>query len=177
MSDSKWHEIMSSAMQQSTALTCAIRANSEKYLASMAGAKVTPPRVFLEYQSALQFLQRDLYDSVKQKSYETLFAVLLLGIFDVNTNFDFFGADDKLSNTASLASWKAHISGACKILEINGPDEYRALESPGRALAEYVRGLDASRAMIQQTETMFGYDKWKWMGDEIDIVAPASESL
>jgi|SRR5271154_4290682 len=83
MSQDQWVDIISNGMQSSSALACAIHANAEYYLAKAAGAQVTPYGSFLQYESALRFLQRDLYDSVKQRSHETLFTVLLLGIFDV----------------------------------------------------------------------------------------------
>jgi hypothetical protein len=82
MSDAKWLEIIPKAMQLSEALTCAVRANAANYLAKAAGAITTPHQAYIEYASALKFLQRDLYHPVKQTSNETLFAVLLLGIFD-----------------------------------------------------------------------------------------------
>jgi hypothetical protein len=83
MSDAKWIDTISGAMQASEALTCAVRANAVNYLARAAGAKTTPYQAYTEYSSALCYLQRDLYHPVKQKSPETLFTVLLLGIFDV----------------------------------------------------------------------------------------------
>jgi hypothetical protein len=84
MSDAKWVDTISGAMQVSKALTYAVRANAANYLAKAAGATVTPNQAFEEYGSALQCLQKDLYHPVKQKSNETLFTVLLLGIFDVH---------------------------------------------------------------------------------------------
>ena len=83
MSDAKWVDTISGAMQASEALTCAVHANAANYLARAAGAKTTPYQAYTEYSSALSYLQRDLYHPVKQKSHETLFTVLLLGIFDV----------------------------------------------------------------------------------------------
>jgi hypothetical protein len=83
MSDAKWLEMIPKAMQLSEALTCAVRANAANYMAKAAGAITTPYQAYTEYASALKFLQRDLYHPVKQTSNETLFAVLLLGIFDV----------------------------------------------------------------------------------------------
>ena len=70
-------------MQISEALACAVRANAANYLAKAAGSQTTPHQALTQYGSALRFLQRDLYDSVKQTSNETLMTVLLLGIFDV----------------------------------------------------------------------------------------------
>lgn len=84
MSDAKWIDTIAGAMQVSKALTCAVRANAANYLAKAAGATTTPYQAYEEYSSALRHLQRDLYHPVKQKSNETLFAVLLLGIFDVH---------------------------------------------------------------------------------------------
>jgi Fungal specific transcription factor domain len=83
MSDAKWIDTIAGAMQVSKALTCAVRANATNYLAKAAGATTTPHQAYEEYSSALRHLQRDLYHPVKQKSNETLFTVLLLGIFDV----------------------------------------------------------------------------------------------
>ena len=70
-------------MQTSEALTCVVRANAANYLAKAAGAQTMPHQALKEYGSALKFLQRDLYNSTKQTSNETLMTVLLLGIFDV----------------------------------------------------------------------------------------------
>jgi hypothetical protein len=84
MSEAQWLDEIPKAMQISEAVACAVRANAVNYMAKAAGATETPHQAFTEYASALKFLQRDLYDSIKQTSYETLFAVLLLGIFDVD---------------------------------------------------------------------------------------------
>jgi Fungal specific transcription factor domain len=83
MSDAKWFEMILKAMESSEALTCAVHANAVNYMAKAAGAATTPHQAYTEYAYALKFLQRDLYHPVKQTSNETLFAVLLLGIFDV----------------------------------------------------------------------------------------------
>jgi hypothetical protein len=83
VSDAQWLETLPTAMQISEALACAVRANAANYLARAAGAQTTPHQALTEYGSALRFLQRDLYNSAKQTSTETLMTVLLLGIFDV----------------------------------------------------------------------------------------------
>jgi len=83
LSEAKWHQMISEAHRSPEALLCAIRANAANYLARVSGAGVTPYRAFTEYSSALNYLQRDLYDRVKQRSSETLFTILLLGLFDV----------------------------------------------------------------------------------------------
>ena len=83
MTNATWLEALPDAMQISEALTCAVRANAANYLAKAAGAQTTPHQALREYGSALKFLQRDLYNSAKQTSDETLITVLLLGIFDV----------------------------------------------------------------------------------------------
>lgn len=83
MSNAKWVETLPNAMQRSKALTCTVRANAANYLAKAAGAQTTPHQALREYGSALEFLQRDLYNPAKQTSNETLITVLLLGIFDV----------------------------------------------------------------------------------------------
>lgn len=83
MSETKWSEMIPKTMEKSQALTCAVRANAANYLAREAGAVATPYQALLQYASALSFLQRDLYHPVKQRSNETLFTVLLLGLFDV----------------------------------------------------------------------------------------------
>jgi hypothetical protein len=87
-SDAKWLETLPNAMQISQALTCAVCANAINYLAKAEGAQTTPPQALKEYGSALIFLQRDLYNSAKQTSNETLMTVLLLGIFDVQILYD-----------------------------------------------------------------------------------------
>jgi Fungal specific transcription factor domain len=83
MSDAKWLEMIPKAMESSEAVTYAVRANAANYMAKAAGAIKIPYQACTEYASALKFLQRDLYHPVKQTNDETLFAVLLLGVFDV----------------------------------------------------------------------------------------------
>jgi hypothetical protein len=83
MSEIKWTSMIHDTMSKSRALTSAVRANAANHLAKCAGALDTPIQALTEYAAALKYLQRDLYDPVKQRSNETLFTVLLLGIFDV----------------------------------------------------------------------------------------------
>ena len=83
MSETKWSEMIPKTMDKSEALTSAMRANAVNYLAREAGAVTTPYEALKQYESALHFLQMDLYHPVKQRSNETLFTVLLLGLFDV----------------------------------------------------------------------------------------------
>ena|SRR5579859_641397 len=83
MSETKWSEMIPKTMEKSQALTCTLRANAANHLAKEAGAVATPHQALTQYASALSFLQRDLYHPVKQRSDETLFTVLLLGLFDV----------------------------------------------------------------------------------------------
>jgi hypothetical protein len=83
MSDEKWLDLLPQMMSRSEALTSVIHANASNYLAKVAGAPVTPRQAFTHYAYALKELQRDLYDPVRQRSDETLFAIILLAIFDV----------------------------------------------------------------------------------------------
>lgn len=78
-----WVDVVTVGMQNSDAFAAAVRANAVNEIAKASGAKTTPYNAYMEYSSALKHLQRDLYDPKKQTSYETLFTVLLLGIFDV----------------------------------------------------------------------------------------------
>ena len=83
MSETKWASMIHETMSKSRALVSAVRANAANYLGKSAGAPATPIQALTEYAAALKYLQKDLYDPVKQRSNETLFTVLLLGIFDV----------------------------------------------------------------------------------------------
>ena len=83
MSDEKWVDLLPEMMGRSDALTSVIHANAATYLAKMAGAISTPRPALTHYAKALKELQRDLYDPVRQTSDETLFAIILLGVFDV----------------------------------------------------------------------------------------------
>ena len=83
MSDEKWVDLLPEMMSRSDALTSVIYANASTYLAKMAGAISTPRQALIHYAKALRGLQRDLYDPVRQTSDETLFAIILMGVFDV----------------------------------------------------------------------------------------------
>jgi Fungal Zn(2)-Cys(6) binuclear cluster domain/Fungal specific transcription factor domain len=83
MADEKWIELLPEMMGRSEALTSVIHANASTYLAKAAGARATPRQALTHYAYALKALQRDLYDPVRQTSDETLFAIILLGVFDV----------------------------------------------------------------------------------------------
>jgi len=83
MADEKWIELLPEMMARSEALTSIIHANAATYLAKSTGAPATPRQALTHYAYALRELQRDLYDPTRQTSDETLFAIILLGIFDV----------------------------------------------------------------------------------------------
>jgi hypothetical protein len=83
MSDEKWIYLLPDMMGRSQALTSVIHANAATYLAKLSGATATPRQALTHYAYALRELQRDLYDPLRQKSDETLFAIILLGVFDV----------------------------------------------------------------------------------------------
>lgn len=83
MTEWNWLHTIAGTMQLSKALACAIRSNAVNWVAKASGAQTAPHQAIIEYTSALKHLQCDLYDSVKQRSWETLFVVLLLGIIDV----------------------------------------------------------------------------------------------
>ena len=83
MADDKWIELLPEMMARSEALTSVIHANASTYLAKAAGADTTPRQALTHYAYALKELQRDLYDPLRQTSDETLFAIILLGVFDV----------------------------------------------------------------------------------------------
>jgi hypothetical protein len=63
-------------------------------------------------------------------------------------------------NAQNLTAWRAHLRGACRIIECNGPEKYIYMDSPTRSLAEYVRGMDVIRAVSVQDETIFGKEEW-----------------
>jgi hypothetical protein len=83
MSDEKWVDHLPEMMSHSNALTSVIHANAATFLAKMAGAMSTPLQALTHYIKALNELQQDLYDPIRQTSDETLFAIILLGVFDV----------------------------------------------------------------------------------------------
>jgi hypothetical protein len=83
MSDEKWINLLPEMMGRSDALTAVIYANAVTYLAKRAGATVTPRQALAHYAYSLHELQRDLYDPDRQTSDETLFTIILLGVFDV----------------------------------------------------------------------------------------------
>lgn len=83
MSDEKWVDLLPEMMGRSDALTSVIHANAATYLAKMAGARSTPRQALTHYAKALKELQQDLYNPILQTSDETLFAIILLGVFDV----------------------------------------------------------------------------------------------
>ena len=83
MSDNKWTELLPEMMSRSDSLTSVIYANAANHVAKLRGAKSTPPQALTHYAFALKELQRDICHPVKQKSDETLFAVILLGLFEV----------------------------------------------------------------------------------------------
>jgi cell division protein FtsW (lipid II flippase) len=87
MSDDKWIEILPQMMQRSESLKAVVHANAANYIAKAAGAKTTPRQALTHYAYALKELQTDLYDPVRQKSDETLFAIIILAIFDVDLVF------------------------------------------------------------------------------------------
>jgi Fungal specific transcription factor domain len=83
MSDEKWIDLLPEMMSRSNALSSVIYANAATYLARMNGANSTPKVAINHYIGALRELQLDLYDPVRQTSDETLFSIILLGVFDV----------------------------------------------------------------------------------------------
>lgn len=83
MSDEKWIELLPEMMGRSEALTSVVHANASTYLAKLSGAASTPRQALTHYAYALKELQKDLYDPARQTSDETLFAIILLGVFDV----------------------------------------------------------------------------------------------
>jgi len=84
MSDEKWIQLLPEMMSRSESLASIIRANAATFLAKARGAKDTPQQALAHYSCALQRIQLDLYDPIRQKSDETLFAIILLGVFDVH---------------------------------------------------------------------------------------------
>jgi len=84
MSDDKWIELLPEMMDRSETLTSVIHANAANYVAKLAGARASRRQALTHYSYALGQLQRDLYDPIRQRSDETLFAIILLGLFDVS---------------------------------------------------------------------------------------------
>jgi hypothetical protein len=84
MSDDKWIELLPQMMERSDTLKAIIHANAAVYLAKVSGATSTPRQALAHYAYALRDLQLDLYDPVRQRTDETLFAIILLAIFDVD---------------------------------------------------------------------------------------------
>lgn len=84
MSDEKWIQLLPEMMSRSGSLASIIHANAATYLAKARGAKDTPSQALAHYSHALRGIQNDLYDPIRQKSDETLFAIILLGVFDVS---------------------------------------------------------------------------------------------
>lgn len=85
MSDEKWIQLLPYMMSRSESLASVIRANAATSLAKAQGAINTPDQALTHYVDALREVQQDLYDPVRQKSDETLFAIILLGVFDVSS--------------------------------------------------------------------------------------------
>lgn len=83
MSDEKWIQLLPEMMSRSNSLASVIHANAATYRAKAQGARKTPSQALAHYAHALSAIQQDLYDPVRQKSDETLFAIVLLGVFDV----------------------------------------------------------------------------------------------
>ena len=83
MSDEKWIQVLPEMMSRSNSLASVIHANAATYCAKAQGARKTPSQALAHYAHALRAIQQDLYDPVRQKSDETLFAIVLLGVFDV----------------------------------------------------------------------------------------------
>jgi hypothetical protein len=83
MADNKWILHLPEMMGRSVALTSVIYANAYTYYAKMYGATTTPRQALVYYIHALIELQKDLYNPLRQTSDETLFATILLGVFDV----------------------------------------------------------------------------------------------
>lgn len=160
MSDEKWINLLPEMMGRSDALTSVVYANASTYLAKRAGATATPQEALTHYAYSLKELQRDLYDPGRQTSDETLFAIILLGVFDVRSRFHSRSLTCQLHNNRNLGSWQAHVQGATKVIQCKGPDYYKSLNSPARVLAKYVRGFDIIRAMSNQEETIFGDPVW-----------------
>lgn len=163
MSEWSWLDGIAVSMQQSQALGCAIRANAANWLAKRSGATTVPARALAEYTSSLKWLQHDLYDPHRQKSAETLFAVVLLGLFDIY-------------NGKNTQAWQTHLIGACKIVECIGPEEFILNPgNPSKGFAQYVRGMDVIRAISQESETIFGYPEWQLaFADQVEVCLPFS---
>lgn len=87
MSDEKWINLLPEMMGRSEALTSVIYANAATYIAKTAGATTTPQQAVTHYLCSLRQLQQDLYSPDRQTSDETLFAIILLGVFDVPSPF------------------------------------------------------------------------------------------
>jgi len=83
MADEKWVDLLPEMMSRSSALTSVIYANAATYLAKVSGSKLTPKTALNHYITALGALQEDLYYPGRQTSDETLFSIILLGVFDV----------------------------------------------------------------------------------------------
>jgi hypothetical protein len=83
MSDEKWVDLLPEMMSRSEALTSVIHANAVSHLAKMKEATSTPRQALTFHTKALKELQGDLYDPIRQTSDETLFAIILLGVFEV----------------------------------------------------------------------------------------------
>ena len=52
------------------------------------------------------------------------------------------------------------MQGATRLIQCNGPERYKQVNSPSRVLAKYVRGFDIIRAMSNGEETIFGNEEW-----------------
>lgn len=83
MADNKWIELLPEMMGRSDALTSIIYANACTFLVKRYGAIATPKQALVHYIRAIIELQKDLYDPFRQTRDETLFAIVLLCVFDV----------------------------------------------------------------------------------------------
>jgi len=83
-----------------------------------------------------------------------------------------------MHNSRNFDAYKAHLRGACRIIECNGPEKYVYMDCPTRGLAEYVRGMDVIRAVSIQDETIFGREEWDCLLSlESNNVSPRLEVL
>jgi len=85
MADEKWVDLLPEMMSRSRALTSVIYANAATYIAKVSGSNLTPKTALNHYITALRALQEDLYHIGRQTSDETLFSIILLGVFDVRS--------------------------------------------------------------------------------------------
>lgn len=119
------------------------------------------------YAGALRLLNAALRDSIRCRTDEILIAVHLLGVYELLT----------CDSRESIMSWKAHMAGARKVLQVRGTDQFKTF--PGRQLFREHRAQILIHAMWEDLECPKFL--WDWLSElhrqshpaELAVMVPA----